>query len=236
MARRKTARAKSTPVLTYKRKKTIVRTKSTPKREKKTILNDEKYRKALRKPRKDKSRARKITQNSKIKVNRPTTDKSRQATSTIKQRNTGRQKSLYIKRSSGRQEKFDKHRMTQTISRSGVPFLMARDITNTVVRRINSRQRGTGMYKSSKSPKKLNLEQKKNGKEAIIQGNEIRNMVTEELRNRNRTDIAASYDGQSPNDMRLDNDENIESTAPTVRNVTASRTSIMHDKSKYGGA
>lgn len=61
-------------------------------------------------------------------------------------------------------------------------------------------------------------------------------MVTEELRNRNRTDIAASYDGQSPNDMRLDNDENIESTAPTVRNVTAQRTSVLHDKSKYGGA
>ena len=42
------------------------------------------------------------------------------------------QQELVIKRSSGRKEKFDTNRMAQTVGRSGVPFLMARDIAKTV--------------------------------------------------------------------------------------------------------
>src|ERR671933_1023636 len=39
-----------------------------------------------------------------------------------------KEKQLVIKRSSGRREKFDTTRMAQTVSRSGAPFLMARDV------------------------------------------------------------------------------------------------------------
>jgi hypothetical protein len=38
------------------------------------------------------------------------------------------QQEIVIKRSSGRKEKFDTNRMAQTVGRSGVPFLMARDV------------------------------------------------------------------------------------------------------------
>jgi len=47
-------------------------------------------------------------------------------TSLIKKSN---EKQIVIKRSSSRHEKFDINRMTHTVSRSGVPFLMARDVS-----------------------------------------------------------------------------------------------------------
>ncbi len=47
-----------------------------------------------------------------------------------------------ISRSSGRKEKFDIDRMSQMTSRSGVPFLMARDIAKNVSRQIRSEAKG----------------------------------------------------------------------------------------------
>ena len=70
----------------------------------------------------------------------------------------------------------------------------------------------------------------------IIKGNEIRSMVSEELRHRNRSDIAGSYEGQSPSNPKLERDEGVDSTLPSLHNVTTPKTNIIHDKSKYGGA
>ena len=125
--------------------------------------------------------------------------------------------------------------MTQTVSRSGVPFLMARDITKKVARKIGRKQRNKEVSKNSKSSRNSNLRRNKNTKEVIIPGNEIRSMISEELRNRNRSDIAGSYEGQSPSNPRLERDESIDSTVPTLHNVTTTKTNIIHDKSKYGG-
>jgi hypothetical protein len=43
-----------------------------------------------------------------------------------------KEKQIVIKRSSDRHKKFDINRMAQTVSRSGVPFLMARDVSKNV--------------------------------------------------------------------------------------------------------
>ena len=43
-----------------------------------------------------------------------------------------------IRRSSGRKETFSTDRMGQTVSRSGVPFMMARDIAKTVTKKIGN--------------------------------------------------------------------------------------------------
>jgi hypothetical protein len=147
-----------------------------------------------------------------------------------------KEKPLYVKRSSGRQEKFDSHRMTQTVSRSGVPFLMARDITKKVLRKIGSRQRNKETGKSSRSTRNSNSQRIKKTKEVVIPGNEIRGLISEELRNRNRSDIAGSYEGQSPSNPRLEQDEGIDPTVPALHSVTTPKTNIIHDKSKYGGA
>ena len=47
-------------------------------------------------------------------------------------------KEILVKRSSGRVEKFDTNRLAQTVSRSGVPFLMARDIAKKATKKIKS--------------------------------------------------------------------------------------------------
>jgi len=39
-----------------------------------------------------------------------------------------KEQQIVIRRSSGRKEKFDADRMAQTVGRSGIPFLMARDV------------------------------------------------------------------------------------------------------------
>ncbi|HXW11870.1 MAG TPA: hypothetical protein VD694_03845, partial [Nitrososphaeraceae archaeon] len=122
-----------------------------------------------------------------------------------------KERSIYVKRSSGRQEKFDSHRMTQTVSRSGVPFLMVRDITKKVVRKIGLKQRNKEVSKNSKSTRNSNLQRNKNTKEVIIPGNEIRSMISEL-----RSDIAGSYEGQSPSNPRLERDESIDSTLLTL--------------------
>jgi len=112
---------------------------------------------------------------------------------------------------------------------------MARDITKKVVHKIGRRQKNKEMSKSSKSTKNSNSQRKKVAKEVIIPGNEIRSMISEELRNRNRSDIAGSYEGQSPSNPRLERDEGIDPTVPSLHNVTTPKTNIIHDKSKYGG-
>jgi hypothetical protein len=47
-----------------------------------------------------------------------------------------KEKQIVIRRSSGRKEKFDTDRMAQTVSRSGVPFLMARDVAKKVSNKL----------------------------------------------------------------------------------------------------
>lgn len=239
MVRRKASRIKSTITSQNKTKRTRKRTKISPVQGKVTTRPNKKNQRSVKQPRMDTSRSRKSVRNSNIKLNKSdrihktvVTQKKTTRTRTSPKRG----KSIYVKRSSGRQEKFDSDRMTQTVSRSGVPFLMARDITKKVVRKIGHRQKNKEMSKSSKSTKNSNSQRKKVAKDVIIPGNEIRSMISEELRNRNRSDIAGSYEGQSPSNPRLERDDSIDPTVPSLHNVTTPKTNIIHDKSKYGGA
>jgi len=65
----------------------------------------------------------------------------------IKRRMTGFKKkkaarkkpaAITVRRSSGRKEKFDVDRMAKTTGRSGVPFLMAREVAKSVSKQIKS--------------------------------------------------------------------------------------------------
>jgi hypothetical protein len=86
---------------------------------------------------------------------------------------------INIRRSRGRKENFDVYRMSQTISRSGVPFVMARDIATNV-------------------SKKIDHEAKDSNKEKTVTAGRVRKMVTQELRNRNEQAKASSYAGGMP--------------------------------------
>ena len=143
---------------------------------------------------------------------------------------TKQQQELVIKRSSGRKEKFDTNRMAQTVGRSGVPFLMARDVAKTVSNKIKheSQQRTKGTRKSSNRSKPTQL------KEKTVTASRIRNLVSNELRDRNRSDIAASYSGQTPENTLPE--ENLKDSQPTIADTSATnRNRVLHDQSKRGG-
>ena len=139
------------------------------------------------------------------------------------------QQELVIKRSSGRKEKFDTNRMAQTVGRSGVPFLMARDVAKTVSNKIKheAQQQAKGRRSSNKSkPTQL--------KEKTVTANRIRNLVSSELRDRNRSDIAASISGQTPENTLPEG--NLKNNQPTIADTSAAnRNRVLHDQSKRGG-
>jgi transcriptional repressor NrdR len=140
------------------------------------------------------------------------------------------QQELVIKRSSGRKEKFDTNRMAQTVGRSGVPFLMARDVAKTVSNKIKheAQQQAKGRHSSSNKSKPIQ------SKEKTVTASRIRNLVSNELRDRNRSDIAASYSGQTPENTLPE--QNLKDNQPTIADTSAAnRNRVLHDQSKRGG-
>lgn len=141
------------------------------------------------------------------------------------------QQQITVRRSSGRKEKFDTNRMAQTVSRSGVPFLMARDVAKKVSGKIkqeagNQQSKGKDNNNSNKS----NLVQLK---EKTVTGSRVRKLVTSELRDRNRSDIAESYSGQVPENTLQE--QNLKDQQPIADTVAANRNRVLHDTSKRGG-
>ena len=151
------------------------------------------------------------------------TKNNKTAGATINKRNN-KKVAINIRRSSGRKETFNVDRMAQTTSRSGVPFMMARDISKNVSKKINSEAKGS----------------KK--EEKTVSAARVRKMIGKELRDRNEQAKASSYTGEVPeNALRED------STAKSGRQYAspigsadthqheaylADADSVMHDKSK----
>lgn len=109
--------------------------------------------------------------------------------------------------------------MAQTVSRSGVPFLMARDVAKKVSTKIRK-----------DSSKSRSREAKR---EKTVNGSRIRNLVENELRDRSRSDIADSYSGQVPENTL--EEQNLKDKQPIADSVAANRNRVLHDTSKRGG-
>jgi hypothetical protein len=145
------------------------------------------------------------------------------------------QQQITVRRSSGRKEKFDTNRMAQTVSRSGVPFLMARDIAKKVSGKIkqeahNQQSKGKDNNNNSNNGNKSNATQLK---EKTVTGSRVRKLVASELRDRNRSDIASSYSGQVPENTLQE--QNLKDQQPITDTVAANRNRVLHDTSKRGG-
>ena len=109
----------------------------------------------------------------------------------MKKRTKAKASDIIIKRTSGRREKFETDKMAQTVSRSGTPFLLARDVAKTVSEKV--------MRKESNTTTKRGEEKRISSPSTIeVDGGEVRKMVAEELKERNRPDIASSYSGERP--------------------------------------
>src|ERR687885_1269922 len=139
-----------------------------------------------------------------------------------------KEKQIIIKRSSGRREKFDINRMTQTVSRSRVPFLMARDVSKNVSNKIRKDVSG--------------VQSRQGTKDKTVSADQIRAQVAAELRDRNRSDIAASYSGQTPENtlgdqfQKQNENDRISVTGATQHTrQPANRNRVIHDMSKRGG-
>jgi hypothetical protein len=131
-----------------------------------------------------------------------------------------------IRRSSRRKEKFDLDRMARTTGRSGVPFMMARDI-------------------AKNASKKIKAEAKGKRKEKIVTAGRVRSMIARELQDRNHQTIASSYAGEMPEnvqkrDMNVKVDEHESFIGSADRDqheaYRANKNSVLHDRSKRARA
>lgn len=125
-------------------------------------------------------------------------------------------RNIIIKRTSGRKEKFDKEKMVQTISRSGTPYPMAREVARKISRKVTRNRAKLG---------------NKKGQEIEVDGGVVRKMVVEELRSRNRSDIASSIGGEISENTRQGRHEMMDKNEPVLDSVAANRTNLLFDNS-----
>ena len=132
---------------------------------------------------------------------------------------------IIIKRTSGRREKFETDKMAQTVSRSGTPFLLARDIAKTVSEKV--------MRKGDNSSAAEEEKQMKASPSSTIEvdAGEVRRMVAEELRERNRPDIASSYSGEQPENTRQGRHELMKENQPLHDADAANQSKLLFDSS-----
>jgi hypothetical protein len=132
---------------------------------------------------------------------------------------------VIIKRTSGRREKFETDKMAQTVSRSGTPFLLARDVAKTVSEKVRHRANSAttdaeeGGITTSLPP---TIE---------VEAGEVRKMVTEELKERNRPDIASSYSGERPENTRQGRHELMRENQPLHDADAANQSKLLFDSS-----
>jgi hypothetical protein len=142
-----------------------------------------------------------------------------------------KKQNMIIKRSSGREEKFDTERLAQTVGRSGVPYLMARDIAKKATKKIRA-QIGSKRVKKKPKASKSRLVTRSKPKPIVIRAEQVRNIVSEELRDRNRPDIASSYSGNPPEHVEMETKPNLNDREPVLDIVAANKTRVLFDPSK----
>jgi hypothetical protein len=154
------------------------------------------------------------------------TKQSSKATSRTRRNKKAKASDIVIKRTSGRKEKFETNKMAQTVSRSGTPFLLAREVAKTVSEKVMGKDnddaqavQGEGGMKGS------------SGSTIEVDGGEIRRMVAEELRERNRPDIASSYSGEQPENTRQGRHELMKENQPLHDADSANQSKLLFDSS-----
>ena len=93
-----------------------------------------------------------------------------------KRKDLHRERQFTVQKRNGRLEPFSEEKMARSVSRAGTPFLIAKDVSKLV---------------------KNNLDE--NYDNTIISSNDLRSLIVEELRNRNKGTIAESYSGYKKN-------------------------------------
>ena len=165
--------------------------------------------------------------NSQKRRRRTTTKQSSKATSRTQKKKRTKAPDIIIKRTSGRREKFETDKMAQTVSRSGTPFLLARDVAKTVSEKVMQERDGNtasvgGRKEETKAPLHSTIE---------VDAGKVRKMVAEELKERNRPDIASSYSGERPENTRQGRHELMKENQPLHDADAANQSKLLFDSS-----
>lgn len=163
---------------------------------------------------------------------------SRKVRKSVRRQRPSKQKlsELKIRRTSGRVERYDKDMMAKTLSRSGTPFVMARDIAKTVSEKIiASSSSPNSLMKEKKDAKKGKASNKRSTRriEKVVDGSKVRELIAEELESRNRPDIASSYKGERPENTRQDRYDLAKGTQPVHENMTSNLSNLVNDNATH---
>ena len=145
------------------------------------------------------------------------------ATARSRRKKTTKTSDIIIKRTSGRREKFDTDRMAQTVSRSGTPFLLARDVAKTVSEKVVREGNDTTTAQGREGNRR------DSPSTVEVDGAEVRKMVAEELKERNRPEIASSYSGEQPENMRQGRYELVRENQPVHDADAANQSKLLFD-------
>ena len=185
---------------------------------------------------------RNVSIDTKRATRRKVTGARRPKTLKTQRRKTALKKEIVVKRSSGRVEKFDTNRLAQTVSRSGVPFLMARDIAKKATKKIKSQIRSPVREdnhinkKTGKRTVSLGRKSSPKPERVVVTASQVRNLVVNELQDRNRPEIASSYTGYSPEHHDLQAKPTFDDKEPVLDIVAANMNKVLHDPSKRKGS
>ena len=145
------------------------------------------------------------------------------------------EKDIIIRRSTGREEKFDTNRLAQTSSRSGIPFAMAKDIANKTAEKVqnsiknqqsNEKSIGDNINNNNTSDRTVSEDK------VVITAGQIKNIVAEELKDRNRPETASSFIGEPTTNNTISNKPSINDTEPMLDNVAANKNRLRFDPGK----
>jgi FtsZ-binding cell division protein ZapB len=191
-----------------------------------------KTRKSSSRPSKKKGKADSRIQSRSGKVNpqkrrrRTTIRQSSKSTGRTRTKKRTKMSDIIIKRTSGRREKFETDKMAQTVSRSGTPFLLARDVAKTVSEKVLRKGNNTTATGRGKEEKRTS-----SPSTIEVDAGEVRKMVAEELKERNRPEIASSYSGERPENTRQGRHELMKENQPLHDADAANQSKLLFDSS-----
>lgn len=155
-------------------------------------------------------------------------------------------KDIVLKRSSGREEKFDRDKLTQTVSRSGISFPVARDVAKSITKKIKKsvQNKSTGtkkkkqrQHQSSLASKQiLKINTKKEPEKVIVTASQIKNLVNDELKERNQQDHSPSFSGNTSIGEELSMKITLNDREPVMDKVAANKNKVLYDPSKQKGS
>ena len=163
--------------------------------------------------------------------------------------NSKSKKEIVLKRSSGREENFDTGKLTQTVSRSGVSFPVARDVAKSITKKIKksvqTKPTGTTKKKQKRSStiytkqQKIKINPKKDSEKVIVTASQIKSLVDDELKDRNQQDHSPSFSGNTTT-ATIGEESSIKLTLndrePVLDKVAANKNKVLYDPSKQKGS